>query len=217
MKGKIIDLTAEMYDKAPAMPMDPKMNITQHCSLETLGYNLSCVTFSTHQGTHMDVPYHFFNEGFTLSELDLGRMITPAFKIDLTRKKPGEPIDVDDVMPFSELIAQGLSPLLHTGWDKVFPEKRFFSDFPYITCNLADWLAEKKVNLIGMDMPTPNGTDWKYVHEKLLGNNVLLVEGLANMEELPSEGFTLIALPLKLRKGDGAPVRAVAVIELDDK
>ena len=148
MGRRIIDLTAEMYDGAPTMPMDPKMSITEHCNLDTLGYNLARVTFSTHQGTHMDVPFHFFYEGYTLSELDLGRMVTEAFRVDLTGKKPGEPITVEDLLPYEKEIEAGLCPLLHTGWDKVFPKAEFFSDFPYVSCQLADWLAEKGVKLI---------------------------------------------------------------------
>lgn len=212
MKFRIVDLTAEMYDGAPTMPMDPKMSVAPHCTLDTLGYNLARVTFSTHQGTHMDVPYHFFDDGYTLSELDLSRMVASAFLVDLTRKQPGEAIEPEDLIPYEDLIAAGLCPILNTGWYKVFPKPRFFADFPYISCALADWLAEKKVKLIGMDMPTPNGRDWQYVHRKLLGNDCLIVEGLTNLDAIGEKTFTLSALPLKLKKRDGSPVRAVAML-----
>ena len=210
---RIIDLTAEMYDKAPTMPMDPKMSIVEHCNLDTLGYNLACITFSTHQGTHMDVPFHFFNDGYTLSELDLSRMVGPACKVDLSTKKPGEAVEVSDLAPYEPQISQGMRILLHTGWDKKFPDPVFFRDFPYITCELADWLVEKKANVVGMDIPTPNGQDWQYVHRRMLGGDCLIIEGLANLELLPMEGFTLIAMPLKLHKRDGSPVRAVALLD----
>ena len=216
MKYRIIDLTAEMYDGAPTMPMDPKMAVAAHCTLDTLGYNLARVTFSTHQGTHMDVPYHFFDDGYTLSELDLSRMVTPAFLVDLTHKQPGEAIEPEDLMPYEELIHAGMSPILNTGWYKVFPEARFFAEFPYVSCALADWLAEKKVNLIGMDMPTPNGKDWQYVHRRLLGSDCLIVEGLTNLDAIGERTFTLSALPLKIRKRDGSPVRAVAMLPKEE-
>lgn len=212
MSASVIDLTAEMYDRAPTMPMDPKMSITEHCTLDTLGYNLARLTCSTHQGTHLDVPYHFFNEGFTLSELDLNRVVTRAVKIDLTYKKPHQAIYVSDVETYLPQILAGCSIILHTGWDKVFPAPAFFTDFPYVSCELADWFSENSVNLVGMDMPTPNGAQWKYVHEKLLGNSVLILEGLVNLELLPDDEFVLIALPLRLRKRDGSPVRAVGIV-----
>lgn len=213
MKYRIIDLTAEMYDGAPTMPMDPKMSVDPHCTLDTLGYNLARVTFSTHQGTHMDVPFHFFEDGYTLSELDLSRMVAPAFLVDLRHKQPGEAIVPEDLQPYEAQLAAGMNPLLNTGWYKVFPEPRFFAEFPYVSCALADWLAEKKVKLIGMDMPTPNGKDWQYVHRKLLGSDCLIVEGLTNLDAVDEDNFILSALPLKIRKRDGSPVRAVAMLE----
>lgn len=211
ISGKIIDLTAEIYDRAPTMPMDPKCSISEHCNLDTLGYNLSRITFSTHQGTHVDAPFHFFYDGETVDKIDLSRYIVRAIKVDLTYKKPMEAITVKDLLKYEHLIDEGLSLLLHTGWDKIFPKKEYFSDFPYLSVELANWLAEKKVNLIGLDIPCPNINDWKTIHETLLGKNILIVEGLVNMEKLEDEVFTFIALPLKLRGADGSPVRAIAI------
>jgi kynurenine formamidase len=212
--GTIIDLTAPMFDGAPTMAMDPKLSISWHCSLETLGYNLSRVTMSTHQGTHIDAPRHFFNQGECIDEVALERCVVRAVKVDLTGKKPGEAIVPADLLPYSDRIAEGCSVLLHTGWDKLFPKPSFFSGFPYVSKSLADWFAEKKVGLVGMDMPTPNGEDWKYVHVKMLGAGILIVEGLANMEQLPDGvPFTFFSLPLKLQGRDGSPVRAIAILD----
>jgi kynurenine formamidase len=212
--SKIIDLTAPMFDGAPTMPMDPKMSLTWHCSLETLGYNLSRLTTSTHQGTHMDAARHFFNNGETIDQVSLDRCVVRSVKADLTAKKPGDPINVEDLKPYEARIAQGNQILLHTGWDKKFPDQIYFSGFPYVTKELADWFVEKKVGLVGMDMPTPNGTDWKYVHIKMLGAGILIVEGLANMEQLPKgTPFTFYSLPLKLQGRDGSPIRAIAILD----
>jgi kynurenine formamidase len=212
--GKIIDLTAQMFDGAPTMAMDPKLSISWHCTLDTLGYNLSRVITSTHQGTHIDAPRHFFNKGECIDEIALERCVVRAVKVDMTGKKPGEPIEPADLLPYSELIEQGCSVLLHTGWDKYFPNPSFFTGFPYVSKSLADWFAEKKVGLVGMDMPTPNGTDWKYVHVKMLGAGILIVEGLANMEQLPDNApFTFFSLPLKLQGRDGSPIRAIAILD----
>ncbi len=208
---KYIDLTCDMYDGAPTMSMDPKLSISWHCNLDTLGYNLSRVTTSTHQGTHIDAPKHFYYEGKTIDCVPLDRCITRAFKADLTYKKPKEPITVADLLPYEDKIDKGLDVLLHTGWDKKFPADEFFSDFPYITKELADWFVAKKVGLVGMDMPTPNPTDWVYVHKTMLGGDVLIVEGLANMENITAEEFTFSGLPLKLKGRDGSPIRAVAM------
>lgn len=200
-----------MTDGDPTMPMDPKLSVSWHCSLDTLGYNLSRVTTSTHQGTHIDAPKHFFHDGETIDQIDLSRVIVRAFRADLTYKKAKEPITAEDLLPYEDKIDRGLCVLLHTGWDKMWPQDLFFRDFPYLTTELADWFAQKGVGLVGMDMPTPNGQDWKYVHETMLGAGVLIVEGLTNMMPIQNEEFTFFALPLKLTHRDGSPVRAIAI------
>jgi len=210
-KGKIIDLSAEIYDKALTMPMDPKCSVSEHSSLDTLGYNLARITLSTHQGTHLDAPFHFFNEGETIDKIHLNRCIVQAIKVDLTFKKPKEAILVEDIVQYESFIDKGFSLLFHTGWDKMYPKKEFFSDFPYVSKELAQWLAKKKVGLIGLDVPCPNVNDWKIIHEILLGNSVLIVEGLVNMEELGEGEFTFFALPLKIKDRDGSPIRAIAI------
>ena len=211
--AKYIDLTTEMYDGAPTMPMDPKLSITWHCNLDNLGYNLSRVTTSTHQGTHIDSSRHFFYDGETIDSIALDRVIKKAVKVDLTRKQPKEPITVEDLLPYEQAVNEGKAILLHTGWDKQWPETRFFSDFPYVTLELAQWFADHKTAMIGMDMPTPNGDAWKVVHEVILAAGTLIVEGLCNMEEITKDEFMFFALPLKLKGRDGSPIRAIAIEE----
>jgi kynurenine formamidase len=203
-----------MFDGAPTMPMDPKLSITWHCSLETLGYNLSRLTTSLHQGTHMDAQRHFYNDGETIDKIPLERLVVKAVRLDLTAKKPDTPITPADLAPVEKHLSRGVNVLLHTGWDKKFPTREFFSGFPYVSKELADWFVEKKTGLVGMDMPTPNGYDWKYVHVKMLGERIVIVEGLANMEQLPPDTvFTFFSLPLKLEGRDGSPIRAIAILD----
>jgi kynurenine formamidase len=210
---KYIDLTAEMYDGAPTMPMDPKLSISWHCTLDTLGYNLSRVTTSTHQGTHIDAPLHMIEGGETIDHISLDRLIVRAVKADLKWKKPKEDIRVKDLLPYEKYINEGCSVIIDTGWAKVFPKKEFFSDFPRITLELAEWFADKGVGIVGMDMPSPTPEDWKGVHVAMLSRGTLIVEGLANLEALGSEPFTFFAMPLKLKQRDGSPIRAIAIID----
>ncbi|MDR1800282.1 MAG: cyclase family protein [Lachnospiraceae bacterium] len=212
--GKFVELTGPIKDGDPTMPMDPKYSIVWHCNLDNLGYNLSRMTTSTHQGTHMDAQRHFYYDGETIDQIPLERLIVKCIKADLTAKKPQEPITVEDLLPYEAKIDEGCSVLLHTGWDKVFPNPDFFGKFPYVTKELADWFVEKKVGLVGMDMPTPNGTDWSYVHLKMLGEKIVIVEGLNYMENLPTnEEFRFYTLPLRLDGRDGSPVRAFAELQ----
>ena len=211
MGYKVIDLSMEMYEGIKTMPMDPKFGIVQHCTLDDLGYNLSRITMSTHQSTHLDAPRHFYYEGQTVDKIPPERFIGPAFVIDLKHKAPKEPITPDDVKEYEDKIVKGANILLDTGWDKALPGPEYFSDFPYVTVELADYFAQKEINLVGMDMPTPNGNEWKYVHERLLGASIIVLEGLVNLKEISTQQCTLIALPLKFAGADGSPVRAIAI------
>ena len=212
--GRIIDLTAPMYDGATTMPMDPKMSLTWHCTLDTLGYNLSRLTTSTHQGTHMDTARHFFNNGETIDAIPLERCVVRAVRVDLTHKKPDEAVLPADLLNAEPFIDKGCAVLLHTGWDRKFPEASYFSGFPYVSKELADWFVKKQIRLVGMDTPTPNGVDWKYVHVRMLSQGMIIVEGLTKLEELPTDTpFTFFSLPLKLKGRDGSPVRAIAILD----
>jgi kynurenine formamidase len=211
MQKKIVDLTADIYNGVSTMPMDPKCSVTEHCNLDTLGYNLSRLTLSTHQGTHMDAPFHFFKDGKTIDKIDLSRCIVSAFRVDVTYKKEKESITIEDLLKYEVQIDKGLSPILYTGWENRLSQKEYFSDFPYISIELAEWFVKKKIKLLGLDFPCPNVTDWKLIHEILLSNSVIIVEGLVNLKELGNDEFTFYTLPLKIKGRDGSPVRAIAI------
>ena len=75
----------------------------------------------------------------------------------------------------------------------------------------ARWIAETGIVLLGMDMPTPSLDEMAETHHVLLGHDIVVVEGLTNLHELPTE-FLYIGFPLNLTGRDGSPIRAVAVI-----
>jgi arylformamidase len=211
MPDKIIDLSLALYNGAPTFKTDPRFSRTPHGTLATLGFNLSRITTSSHQGTHLDVPRHFFDAGEPVDQIQVNRFVTPAFKINLRRKKPGEAIEPGDLQESDGRITAGRSVLLETGWDAVFPRQEYFRDFPCITVDLANFFADRKINLLGLDIPTPNLVDWKIIHEILLGSGIIVVESLANLQEISQDSFLFIGLPLKIKDADGSPIRAVAL------
>lgn len=213
MNRKIIDLSMDIYHEAPTFTYDPKCAVIVHNTVESIGYNITQISMSTHQGTHLDAPFHFLNNGLTVDKLPLEKCIGTAIKIDMTRKGPKEPLTVDDFLPYESKIVKGAKIVYQTNWDKKFPDKSYFSDFPYLSKELADWFAKKEIALLGMDTPTPNAVDWMYVHHSLLGKEIIVVEGLANLEKIDKDEFTLISVPLKIIGRDGSPIRAVGIVE----
>lgn len=209
---KIIDLSLDIYHQAPTFTWDPKCSIITHNTIESIGYNISEISMSTHQGTHLDAPYHFFNNGKTVNKVNLNICCGEAILVDVSYKKNKEPIKIKDFEKYRKNINPGSRIIYRTGWDKVFPDKKYFSDFPYMTLELAKWFTKQKVILVGIDTPTPNSVDWLKIHKILLGAGIILVEGLANLDKIKKNNFMFFAAPLKLKDRDGSPIRAFAYV-----
>lgn len=213
MSRKLIDLSMEIYHGAPTFALDPKCAVIVHNTVDSIGYNITQLSMSTHQGTHLDAPFHFLDDGKTIEQLDLSRCIGEALVVDLSHKKACQPIEVSDFLPYEHRIKEGTRLIYRTDWYKEYPNKYYFTDFPYMTIELAQWLADRKIALIGMDVPTPNPTDFDSVHKILLGAEIVIVEGLAHLGDIGQEECFFIAAPLKIVGRDGSPIRAIAMVE----
>ncbi|MFK7691633.1 cyclase family protein [Paenibacillus sp. HJGM_3] len=213
MSRQLIDLSLDIYHGAPNFAYDPKCAVIVHNTVESIGYNMSQLSMSTHQATHLDAPFHFLNDGKTVDQLDLHKCIGEALLVDLSHKKPKEPLYPSDFAAYDERIREGTRLIYRTDWHLQFPEKHYFTDFPYMTIELAQWLADRRIAMIGMDVPTPNPTDFDPVHKILLREEIVIVEGLARLGNIGRNEFFFMAAPLKITGRDGAPVRAVAMID----
>lgn len=211
-----IDLSHPLEDGQLNFPFDPKISIVVHNTIDSIGYNISQISMSSHQGTHLDAPFHFYDDGKTLDQMRLEQFYGPATLIDLA---PGgdldaeTPLTVDMFEPHAEVFQPGAKIIYRTGWNRMFGKPEFFSDFPTLTLDAAQWIADRKIGMLGMDTPTPS-TEWKECHHILLkeGVEIVIVEGLTNLEKLP-EHFTFIGFPLNLKGRDGSPIRAVAIVD----
>ncbi len=69
--GRLIDLSHPLEHGQPSFPQDTELSITVHHTVESIGYNISAIKMSSHQGTHLDAPYHFFDDGKTIDQMTL--------------------------------------------------------------------------------------------------------------------------------------------------
>ena len=210
---RLIDLSQDLYDGVPNFSADPKTAIFTHMIIADRGYNNTVVVTGTHQGTHMDAPYHFFDEGMTVEKLDVRRGFGPAWVLDFTHKKPKEEITVSDLQPHASKITTGSRVIFHTGWDKEFPERHYFSDQPYIGIEACQWLADRGIICLAIDAPTIYPDQYIPVHHALLNKKkeVLIIESLMGLDRLRSERVILMAIPLRIIGRDGSPCRAMAI------
>jgi len=211
----LIDLSHPIEHGQPNFPWDPKTAVLVHNTVASIGYNITQVSMSTHQGTHLDVPFHFFDGGKTIDQIDLERFYGEARLVDLApggALPPGTPLTPEMFVRHESAFQPMAKVVYRTGWDRMFGRPSFFTAFPTLTLEAAQWIVSRRISLLGMDTPTPS-TDWLECHHILLGKGaeLIIVEGLANLHLLPPV-FTFIGLPLNIKGRDGSPIRAVGLV-----
>jgi len=210
---RLVDLSFDIYDKQPTFGPDPKTAVIEHLKIKNLNYNITQLVMSTHISTHLDAPFHFFDDGLPVDQLDVRRGFGPAWVLNFSHKKPKEEITVADLKPFEDKIVKGSRLLIRTGWDKVFPEDRYFGEMPYLSVDACKWLASRGMLCVAVDFPSINGAEYTPAHHALLNKNaeVLIVEALRGLERLQGEQVIFMAFPLRIRGRDGSPCRAMAM------
>jgi kynurenine formamidase len=214
--ARLIDLSHPLEDGQLSYPSDPEIHVAPHRTMESHGVNVSRITMGTHQGTHLDAPFHFFTDGATLDRIPLERFYGPARLVDLApggALEPKMPLTVETFGQHADAFEPGARVIYRTGWDRMFGRPEFFTDVPSLTLDAAQWIADTRIALLGMDTPTPSKIAGRECHYALLraGVEIVIVEGLANLDQLP-EHFTFVGFPLNLKGRDGSPIRAVAVV-----
>jgi arylformamidase len=208
---RLVDLSFDIYDRAPTFWTDPKTAVIEHYRTEHLGYNMTQLVMSTHAGTHLDAPFHFLDDGLTVDRLDLRRGFGPAWVLDFSGKAPKEEISAAELQMHGDVIRTGSRLIFRTGWDRVYPEARYFSDMPGLSVEACRYLVERGVACVAIDTPSVNWSDYAAAHQVLLGAEVLLIESLRGLERLRGDQVILVALPLRIRGRDGSPCRAIAL------
>ncbi len=215
---QLIDLSHPLEHGQLNFPYDPKISVLVHNTVSSIGYNMTQVSLASHQGTHLDAPFHFYDDGKTIDQMDLAQFYGPAHLVDLApggALAPGTELTVAMFEPHAAKFTPGAKIVYRTGWDRQFGTPEFFSAFPTLTLDAARWIAARGIGMLGMDTPTPS-VDWKECHLILLGPGVeiVIVEALRGLERLP-EQFLFMGFPLNLKGRDGSPIRAVAAVNGD--
>ena len=214
---KILDLTLTISNRIPTFPGSPQPNFIPWEKIKDDGYNLELLFLSSHTGTHLDAPYHFLEKGSKIHEISLKKLVSNAVLIK-SRKKRNETITKTDIQKFEKKhgkIESFSSVVFWTGWQRNLQKDNYFTKNPGLSVSAANYLASKKIGLVGIDSPSIDlGTDFKFpVHQIFAKKGMLIVENLANLEKIKSSKFHLVVLPLKLKGATGSPVRAIAFID----
>ena len=165
--------------------------------------NVGAIETSVHTATHCDAPFHYDDRGATVDQLPLDVFVGPCRVVDVRDTPAGwrSRLAVPDLRSTPRVLFRT------GGW----PDSSRFPDaVPVMEPDLPDWLADRGVKLIGVDLPSVDELDSKTldIHHALGRRGITILEGLW-LEDVPEGRYELIALPLKLVGADGSPVRAV--------
>ena len=187
-----------------------------------------------HGGTHIDAPIHFAEGKKSVDQIELSQLNAPGVKIDVSAKVSSDRdylVTNDDIKAWEA--ANGTIPewsiiLLYTGYGTKWPDKKAYLGtdqkgdaavkdlhFPGLHPDAAKWLVEnRKFKAIGIDTASIDhgqSTDFRS-HVTLMTANIPAFENVANLDKLPVKGFHIIAMPMKIKGGSGAPLRIAAFI-----
>jgi len=235
--GELVDLTYSFDGETIYWPTGERFTLTVEAQgVQPGGYYYEAHSFraAEHGGTHLDAPTHFAEHRWTADEIPLDRLIGPGIVVDATRRAAAQRDYLVSVADFEDWervhgpIPAGVIVLLRTGHGAFWPDpERYLGTvergpeavaklhFPGLDPAAARWLvAERRIHAIGLDTPSIDaGPSSSFdAHRILLDANIPVFENVARLERLPARGFTIVALPMKIRGGSGGPLRIVALV-----
>lgn len=172
-------------------------------------FQIAKIEMVSNTGTYLNCPFHRYEHGKDLSEVEVDLLADLEGIVIRVNNKDTFAIDADF---FRDKELRGRAVLVYTGWDAYWNTDQYFEHHPHLTEDAANYLVECGVKLVGIDSVNIDDTRGgeRPVHSLLLGAEILIVEHLCNLGQLPNEGFTFSALPPKFKGVGTFPVRALA-------
>jgi kynurenine formamidase len=163
----------------------------------------------------MDAPTHFEVSKETIDKIPISNFFAEKTWIVKLINLPDSYLmtkkDIEKLVPNFN---KGDSLIIRTDWSLKVNTDSYRNNLPRISEDLAIWCIEKRVKILGVEPPSVadvnNIKEVTRIHKILLGD-VIIIEGLCNLQEITKECVSIIALPLKIKNGDGAPCRVIAI------
>ena len=235
--GELIDLTHAYDAQAIFWPTaEPFRHDKVADGMTPAGYYYASNNFFTseHGGTHIDAPVHFAQGRQSVDQIPLQNLIGPAVVIDVTdaaTRNADYQVTADDLQQWEQqhgAIGADDIVLLRTGFSRRWPDATTYLGtaergeagvaklhFPGLHPDAARWIvANRPIKAIGIDTASIDyGQSTLYEsHRALYERNIPAFENLTSLDRLPARGAHIVALPMKIRNGSGAPLRAVAMV-----
>ncbi|TAM82708.1 MAG: cyclase family protein [Acidobacteria bacterium] len=225
--ARVVDLSQTLEERMPNFPTHSKFFHNLWGSYQLGGRSLSYqVLMHEHNGTHVDAPVHFVSDRNpdahkTIDQIGPGHLIGRGVRLDCRGLKEGGYVSARFIQDWEvqhDVIGADDIVLFNFGWSAhwgLSPDnRRYLNDWPGVSVGAAEYLVSKSVVAVGVDSLSPDppaALDTRPIHPLLLEKEVLIIENLTRLDELP-DFFLFLALPLKIRQGSGSPIRAIALV-----
>lgn len=180
---------------------------------EDVWYKIAYVSMCTHNGTHIEVPFHHIKTCLPVADFPLEQLIGRLVLLDFSYKKEDEIITEADLRAFDDKIREGDIVFMKTHMDKYFRSADWCT-YPYVEVEGVRYLVSKKIGVLGTDAAGIEDPDAHNQpgHVTLLSANIPLVESLTNLDAIdPEKSYMVFILPVAVENGDAFPVRITAV------
>ncbi len=174
-------------------------------------FQIGKIEMVANTGTYLDSPFHRYEDGKDLSQLELTSLADLEGKVVRAKSKERE-IDVDI---FDNLELRRKAVLIDTGWSAHWRTDKYFAGHPFLTKDASQFLADQGAALVGIDSYNIDDTAdlSRPAHSILLGAGIPIVEHMCNLDQVPAAGFKFFAVPVKVKGFGTFPVRAFAITE----
>ncbi|ABR50491.1 cyclase family protein [Alkaliphilus metalliredigens QYMF] len=208
---KLIDLSHDIEHHMPVHPYDDPVNLYQDKFLNVDGYNNFKLEMGMHSGTHIDIPMHLTKSEKFINEISLDSFTGRGCLLDVR----GEQV-IKYKEKYSNIVNENDIVLLFTNHSDQYGTNEYFTNHPVIDEELANFFIEKKIKILGMDLPSPDEHPFR-IHKMLLNHNILIIENITNLSKLVAVNhFEVMAFPLKI-KAEASMTRVVARVYINPK
>lgn len=205
--GEIIDVSVFLQPSMPQWAGEELAAAEPLLRTPADEVNVTLLTMTTHTGTHVDAPRHFIDGGKTLDQFPLDRWVGPCVVIDFTGLNAD--ITANDLQQ-ANVPTDATRLVFKTRNSGIWRTHAagFFEGFIALAPSGARWVVEHQIRLVAIDYLSIGAVNHEgsETHTTLLGNDVLIVEGL-DLTNVTAGNYELLCFPLNVPNVDGAPAR----------
>lgn len=209
-----VDLTQRIHEGIPVRPLHGQPTFEDYMTIDEDGTNSTVVHIETHVGTHMDAPAHFMpaDEYRTIDEVTPEEMIGTGVVLDFSDKEPGTEISREEMETEAETfdIRPGEFVILKLGLTPRDDEE-YLMDYVAPEPGAVEYLLEKDIGALaseGLNVDrSGQSVEEHTAHYLLFEDDVLIVEGLTNLDDVTAGRCDVVCTPLPYVGRDGSQVR----------